>query len=171
MSGGGSPPSTLWRRAAALRRFKLALSSSASRSWRVSLPAPFPIPAFPGRFGWKLPVMIGLSPSARVAGFNFNLPAPPVSSLAFGLARRQALWQCPPARSRSVPTRRPWDVRFFEAFAFSCRSSVVEHSLGKGEVESSIPSGSTSLNAQKPLEIKVSCSVLYAVNIYGNKTL
>ena len=25
----------------------------------------------------------------------------------------------------------------------SCRSSVVEHSLGKGEVESSIPSGST----------------------------
>ena len=24
-----------------------------------------------------------------------------------------------------------------------CRSSVVEHSLGKGEVESSIPSGST----------------------------
>ena len=29
--------------------------------------------------------------------------------------------------------------------AICCRSSVVEHSLGKGEVESSIPSGSTSL--------------------------
>ena len=84
--------------------------------------------------------------------FNFSVPASSTNSLAFRLAHRQALWQCPPARSRSVPTRRAWRVRFFEVF--SCRSSVVEHSLGKGEVESSIPSGSTILKAQKFREVR-----------------
>lgn len=71
-------------------------------------------------------------------------------SLAFGLAPRQALWQCPPRLPSGHHAR-----RFNGALLFSwapvaapksrtgCRSSVVEHSLGKGEVESSIPSGST----------------------------
>ena len=35
-------------------------------------------------------------------------------------------------------------VRYTRATLAGCRSSVVEHSLGKGEVDSSILSGSTS---------------------------
>jgi hypothetical protein len=70
----------------------------------------------------------------------------------------------PPAGRRSIRARRaPGDfpcalpplvavsARFGRAGAASCcRSSVVEHSLGKGEVESSILSGSTSF----PFEIR-----------------
>jgi hypothetical protein len=45
----------------------------------------------------------------------------------------------PPCGRSSAPT--PGFARGPDAHC--CRSSVVEHSLGKGEVESSIPSGST----------------------------
>ncbi len=83
---------------------------------------------------------------------HLHAPSSPlVDSLAFRLARRQALWQCPPARARNIsgtPVGAPefsvrWPSKAIRQI--SCRSSVVEHSLGKGEVESSIPSGSTSL--------------------------
>ncbi len=50
------------------------------------------------------------------------------------LRRRPPLWQFPPAFGP------PFQGRFR---SHRCRSSVVEHSLGKGEVESSILSGST----------------------------
>ena len=69
-------------------------------------------------------------------------------SLAFRLARRQALWQCPPrSQLKAFPRVVLVGARAFSWVASAnsgCRSSVVEHSLGKGEVESSIPSGSTS---------------------------
>ena len=53
--------------------------------------------------------------------------------LTHALAIPRPLWQKPPiAREASGPQARK-----------CCRSSVVEHSLGKGEVESSILSGST----------------------------
>ncbi len=42
-----------------------------------------------------------------------------------------------------IQTERPLITGFL--FRISCRSSGVEHSLGKGEAESSILSGSTSL--------------------------
>jgi hypothetical protein len=42
----------------------------------------------------------------------------------------------------ALPNLKAWYIRVDIA---GCRSSVVEHSLGKGEVESSILSGSTSL--------------------------
>ena len=57
------------------------------------------------------------------------------------LAHEGALWQEPAAC-------RPFSHRFCRGFSLGpascCRSSVVEHSLGKGEVDSSILSGSTS---------------------------
>src|SRR6185295_5894623 len=68
-------------------------------------------------------------------------------NLAFRLAARQALWQCPPrSRLKAFPRVVLVGARAFSLVASAnsgCRSSVVEHSLGKGEVESSIPSGST----------------------------
>jgi hypothetical protein len=53
------------------------------------------------------------------------------------LAPRQPLWQVPPA---------PGPLAFLNGADICCRSSVVEHSLGKGEVDSSILSGSTRFN-------------------------
>ena len=56
------------------------------------------------------------------------------------LAPHQPLWQVSPAAVPQACQRRR---------GFRCRSSVVEHSLGKGEVDSSILSGSTSRNIEK----------------------
>src|SRR5260370_42578712 len=59
------------------------------------------------------------------------------------LSQLQSLHQswrpCSPCGRFAPPSHRPCLLR--------CRSSVVEHSLGKGEVDSSILSGSTSGNA------------------------
>src|SRR5260370_1283138 len=53
----------------------------------------------------------------------------------------QSLHPCSPCGRFAPPSHRPCLLR--------CRSSVVEHSLGKGEVDSSILSGSTSGNADE----------------------
>src|SRR6188508_160196 len=45
--------------------------------------------------------------------------------------------------------------RFLE-YRACCRSSVVEHSIGNGEVDSSILSGSTSLSLAPPHKISIS---------------
>ena len=57
-------------------------------------------------------------------------------SRAGQLAQKGGLWQTSPRLAGPVA------ARFFASTC--CRSSVVEHSLGKGEVDSSILSGSTS---------------------------
>ncbi len=62
------------------------------------------------------------------------------------LAGRNGLWQCPRAAQSAIGfarLRRPAVLLSAHAVASSCRSSVVEHSLGKGEVDSSILFGST----------------------------
>jgi hypothetical protein len=77
-------------------------------------------------------------------------PATPRSGVSGGLRR---VWRClwliasPVARERKFRRFAPDKTR-------RCRSSVVEHSLGKGEVESPILSGSTSfsLNNIKTLQ-------------------
>src|SRR5258707_278080 len=53
----------------------------------------------------------------------------------------QSLHPCSPCGRFAPASRRPCLLR--------CRSSVVEHSLGKGEVDSSILSGSTRKNVEK----------------------
>jgi hypothetical protein len=71
--------------------------------------------------------------TGRTASFWRILMAPPCSRV---LARGGPLWQEPAARhSPQGP------ILYFPGMC--CRSSVVEHSLGKGEVDSSILSGST----------------------------
>jgi hypothetical protein len=60
---------------------------------------------------------------------------------ANALAHEGAMWQ-EPAACRPFSHRFSW--AFLLGLASCCRSSVVEHSLGKGEVDSSILSGSTS---------------------------
>ena len=64
---------------------------------------------------------------------------------AIRLAPPEGLWQCRAASTRPYHPLHP-GARTFSSEAFGpvcCRSSVVEHSLGKGEVGSSILLGST----------------------------
>jgi hypothetical protein len=63
------------------------------------------------------------------------------------LAEASSVW--PPIRSESVltgPLARPYGLWHHARLDNRCRSSGVEHSLGKGEVESSNLSGSTRAN-------------------------
>ena len=85
-------------------------------------------------------VAVGRLRDVRIGGNRAPVHAfPPRFGQMVGMrrVRRQA------PRTRSAPAVEPpaplWHIR-----ALRCRSSVVEHSLGKGEVDSSILSGSTS---------------------------
>jgi hypothetical protein len=62
------------------------------------------------------------------------------------LAPLEALWQ---GSARSVAA--PFGPILL--FGARCRSSVVEHSIGNGEVDSSILSGSTSFSLENPFKI------------------
>ena len=124
-----------------MRRFKLARSTSARRSARASLEDGFGDFSLGGRLFMRNPAALRY----RDGGLR-----PHPASLAFRLAPRQALWQCPAAcKSGHLARRFRRRACFFRGQLLvprahpGCRSSVVEHSLGKGEVESSIPSGST----------------------------
>ena len=72
---------------------------------------------------------------------------PPKTGRA-ALAQAGTLWQEPPALGRGL---RAW---YRESLC--CRSSVVEHSLGKGEVESSILSRSTILDIVRAVTLLLS---------------
>jgi hypothetical protein len=81
----------------------------------------------------------------------FTHPIPSAASITQGLPTVIDLLALPAAgtsgitlRSRLGPISRPG----------GCRSSVVEHSLGKGEVVGSIPTGSTSLKGAEMLVLR-----------------
>ena len=126
-SGRSSAPPVRRDRDCALRRCRLARSSSASRALRSGL-----------RTG-----CVGLRCHAKVPSRR-QKPA--------RLQKRRSLWPCrgvsPNPASVSTHALR-WRDRYGRSppHSGSCRSSVVEHSLGKGEVESSILSGSTRISA------------------------
>jgi hypothetical protein len=91
----------------------------------------------------------GKTPSARHVGGRQRLEHPenqcvrnvPYIAGMF-LPRSADICRYLPVRVAS-PGRKVYETVCF--LAQRCRSSVVEHPLGKGEVESSIPSGSTTL--------------------------
>src|SRR5262249_38146381 len=110
-----SPADVVRPRSCALRLRRFSRNSTARRWLR----------------GNGFAVLLSFSPDvmSRIIGSPAN-----VATCGTRLAPAKALWQFPP-RSR----------RFHSGWARSrCRSSVVEHPLGKGEVECSIHSGSTS---------------------------
>jgi hypothetical protein len=72
------------------------------------------------------------------------------------LARLRALWQ---GSARLVGAC--WPILVSGA---CCRSSVVEHSIGNGEVDSSILSGSTSRFPSKPFKININPDSLLAAD-------
>ncbi len=82
-------------------------------------------------------------PGAAWAGFPANWQAKPVPALA----RPPALWQGSARLGGAL-----WADSRIRA---CCRSSVVEHSIGNGEVDSSILSGSTSFLSGKPCKISI----------------
>ncbi len=135
-----------------LRFFRFALSSAASLSARckfgfggpcfefpVSLPSDF---ALIGRFRPSIAVCCTINWSRQ---WHLCLPySGPQFSVRRALAPCAGLWQCPRASGAlSAASHGRCGLVVLKAAVQSCRSSVVEHSLGKGEVESSIPSGST----------------------------
>ena len=83
------------------------------------------------RFRRPFFALVLISAKARHAGIY--PPVRPLRKRHRRLAPPGALWQFPPHSRRAI---------FRSAFS-CCRSSVVEHPLGKGEVECSIHSGST----------------------------
>ena len=93
--------------------------------------------------GKRLRVAGSLLPETAAHGHRFMARQELIVAAANRLAKAVGLCQFPPVAGERLGSMWPRVSQVITAFVKCCRSSVVEHSLGKGEAVSSILTGST----------------------------